>query len=354
MTKSSPWPKMLPSLGIALAIALLARGRLRLVERQRHDDGQRRRARRADRRDPSRSRRSRTRPCRAMRRRSTRSRRDRAAITSLRSAVGGQRSGERRRAPVGQRCGAVAAHRAQPRHGARVARSGSQSSRRRAPRSSSSRRSCSSAAGNVASALPPADLTANQPYLSRFELTVESLQQQARALGPTVDVGDSVRRLAGRRAVPRPVRPRLARRGRHARRRSPSRRCGGRRISRPIAALLRASAASDRRDRLRRRDADGGAAAIRGVRRRGGRAARRVTAIPTSRSRPSPATASATRLPLLLVFAALGDRGLDDVRLLPRRAISAAPPSSRPSRTSATSRPSCACSTSCRALPTAI
>jgi twitching motility protein PilJ len=51
------------------------------------------------------------------------------------------------------------------------------------------------AAGNVASALPPADFTANQPYLSRFELTVESLQQYARALGPAVGVADTVRRL---------------------------------------------------------------------------------------------------------------------------------------------------------------
>src|SRR5690606_10813649 len=32
-------------------------------------------------------------------------------------------------------------------------------------------------AGNVASALPPADLTANQPYIQRFEVTVEALQQ---------------------------------------------------------------------------------------------------------------------------------------------------------------------------------
>ena len=51
------------------------------------------------------------------------------------------------------------------------------------------------AAGNIASALPPADLTANQPYLSRFELTIESLQQQVRSLGPTMDLADAVRRM---------------------------------------------------------------------------------------------------------------------------------------------------------------
>jgi twitching motility protein PilJ len=51
------------------------------------------------------------------------------------------------------------------------------------------------AASNVASALPAADLTANQPYLLRFELMVESLQQRARGLGPTTSVTDTVRRL---------------------------------------------------------------------------------------------------------------------------------------------------------------
>src|SRR5262245_27018937 len=51
------------------------------------------------------------------------------------------------------------------------------------------------AATNVASALPPADRTANQPYLLRFEVMVESLQQRARGLGPTTAVADTVRRL---------------------------------------------------------------------------------------------------------------------------------------------------------------
>ena len=51
------------------------------------------------------------------------------------------------------------------------------------------------AAATLASTLPPADLTANQPYLQRFELTIESLQQQALALGPVAPVADTVRRL---------------------------------------------------------------------------------------------------------------------------------------------------------------
>ena len=51
------------------------------------------------------------------------------------------------------------------------------------------------AASTVGSALPSADLTANQPYLLRFEVMVESLQQRARSLGPSVVVADTVRRL---------------------------------------------------------------------------------------------------------------------------------------------------------------
>ncbi|HWN37857.1 MAG TPA: methyl-accepting chemotaxis protein [Gammaproteobacteria bacterium] len=51
------------------------------------------------------------------------------------------------------------------------------------------------AASNVGSALPAADLTANQPYLLRFEVMVDSLQQRARGLGPTTSVTDTVRRL---------------------------------------------------------------------------------------------------------------------------------------------------------------
>jgi twitching motility protein PilJ len=51
------------------------------------------------------------------------------------------------------------------------------------------------AAGNVATALPAADLTANQPYIQRFEVTIDSLQQYSRVLGPTAPVADTVRRL---------------------------------------------------------------------------------------------------------------------------------------------------------------
>jgi twitching motility protein PilJ len=51
------------------------------------------------------------------------------------------------------------------------------------------------AAGNVASALPPAGLAANQPYLARFELTVQGLQQHVRSLGPDVAIDDVVRRI---------------------------------------------------------------------------------------------------------------------------------------------------------------
>ena len=41
--------------------------------------------------------------------------------------------------------------------------------------------------GNLVSALPPADLETNQPYLERFELTVESIQQSVRAFGAGAD-----------------------------------------------------------------------------------------------------------------------------------------------------------------------
>jgi twitching motility protein PilJ len=52
------------------------------------------------------------------------------------------------------------------------------------------------ATANLASALPPADLAANQPYLDRFELTVESIQQNVRALAAGAAVGESVQRLS--------------------------------------------------------------------------------------------------------------------------------------------------------------
>jgi twitching motility protein PilJ len=51
------------------------------------------------------------------------------------------------------------------------------------------------AAGNVASGQSAADLERNRPYLTRFELTVESLQQLARSLGAGTDAAQTVRRL---------------------------------------------------------------------------------------------------------------------------------------------------------------
>jgi twitching motility protein PilJ len=48
---------------------------------------------------------------------------------------------------------------------------------------------------NLVSALSPADLAANQSYLDRFELTVESIQQNVRALAAATAVGESVQRL---------------------------------------------------------------------------------------------------------------------------------------------------------------
>jgi len=51
------------------------------------------------------------------------------------------------------------------------------------------------ATANLASALAPADLSTDQPYLDRFELTVESIQQNVRALAAGTAVSESVQRL---------------------------------------------------------------------------------------------------------------------------------------------------------------
>ena len=51
------------------------------------------------------------------------------------------------------------------------------------------------ATGNLASALSPADLETNQPFLARFELTVEGLQQNLRSFGAGGGAGDAVRRI---------------------------------------------------------------------------------------------------------------------------------------------------------------
>jgi len=51
------------------------------------------------------------------------------------------------------------------------------------------------ATANLVSALQPADLATNQPNLDRFELTVESVQQNVRALAAGTAVDESVQRL---------------------------------------------------------------------------------------------------------------------------------------------------------------
>ncbi|HVY66300.1 MAG TPA: methyl-accepting chemotaxis protein [Gammaproteobacteria bacterium] len=51
------------------------------------------------------------------------------------------------------------------------------------------------ATGNVASALSPADLETNRPFLARFEVTVEALQQNLRSLGSGGASDDAVRRV---------------------------------------------------------------------------------------------------------------------------------------------------------------
>ena len=48
---------------------------------------------------------------------------------------------------------------------------------------------------NLASAFSAADLETNRPYLTRFELSVEALQQQALSIGPDATVGDAVARM---------------------------------------------------------------------------------------------------------------------------------------------------------------
>jgi twitching motility protein PilJ len=51
------------------------------------------------------------------------------------------------------------------------------------------------ATGNLVSALPAADVAADRPYLDRFELTVESIRQNVRALATATDSDESVQRL---------------------------------------------------------------------------------------------------------------------------------------------------------------
>ncbi len=51
------------------------------------------------------------------------------------------------------------------------------------------------ATGNLASALSPADLETNQPFLARFEVTVEGLQQNLRSFGAGGGADDAIRRI---------------------------------------------------------------------------------------------------------------------------------------------------------------
>jgi hypothetical protein len=100
------------------------------------------------------------------------------------------------------------------------------------------------AASNVASALPAPDLTANQPYLLRFEVMVDSLQQRARGLGPTTSVTDTVRRLGDAEQYIGQFLERPARRGRKPRRRVGQGGRGGRRAQVALGAP-RSNASSD-------------------------------------------------------------------------------------------------------------
>ena len=49
--------------------------------------------------------------------------------------------------------------------------------------------------GNLASSLPPADLETNRPFLARFEVTVEGLQQSLRSLVAGGNVDEAARRV---------------------------------------------------------------------------------------------------------------------------------------------------------------
>ncbi len=194
MTKSTPWPKMLTPLGIALAVALLAAagsvwwsgsgttavsdgglGELIAITQARSDRGKRGHSR------GSRVvRRRRGQPCLHREPCEAPSRATRPRAPTRASWPATRRSGSASSAT------SIACS-------SRVARLAELEAARAevlelAPQ-------LLVAAGNVASALPPADLEANQPNLSRFELTVESLQLQVRSLGPAAAVDDAVRRM---------------------------------------------------------------------------------------------------------------------------------------------------------------
>ena len=69
------------------------------------------------------------------------------------------------------------------------------------------------ATGNLASALSPQDLETDQPFLARFELTVEGLQQTLRSLGAGAAADDTVRRVGDAGQYLEQMHARLARRG---------------------------------------------------------------------------------------------------------------------------------------------
>ena len=249
MTKSSPWPKMLPPLGIALAIALLARGRVGVVERQRHDDGQRRRARRAHRHHAGRSHRSergRLRASRGVRRACGRAaRRSRACAAPSRAT--------KRRAPT--RAGWPA-----------MRRSGSASSATSTRVLESRARFAElEAARAEVLALAPQLLVGRRQRRERLaagrsrgqptsSVALRARRRIAAAARALARPGGRRRRCRaahrGRRAVSRPVRPRPARRGRARSASCRSATARRKRISRAIDQSARASPASDRRDRL--------------------------------------------------------------------------------------------------------
>ena len=174
----------------------------------------------------------------------------RATIAQLRDAVGGQRerpAPTRAGWPAMRRCGSASSA-TSTRFSSRAQRL-ARARRRRAPRFSRSRRSCSPPpATSRAPCRRPISRPTN-PISRASSSRSNRVQQNARALGPHGRRRRSVQRLERRRAVSRPVHPRPARRGRHARRRRPSARSGASGSRVRSRDLHERAAASDRRDR---------------------------------------------------------------------------------------------------------
>ena len=138
---------------------------------------------------------------------------------------------------------------------------------------------------NLASALSPADLAANQPYLDRFELTVESIQQNVRALAAATAVGESVQRLNDAEQYFESDHPRPARRGSEPRHDAGSR-SGRTGESRLRHSAVRAGARRNRHHRGGRRPAQRDRGLGGGARRGRRGVARRSIGAPRSRHRP--------------------------------------------------------------------